>query len=315
MANSKKLESKLRALPNAPGVYEFLDANGLIIYVGKSMHLRQRVRSYFTPSQKWEKVRSMLPFIDDVRIISCDTHLEARLLECRLIKEIQPRFNSQMKADGRYVYLDLRRTALPRVSHKPMPNAVGPFRSKWNLRHFLDNLKLLYPLRLEAGEIEFDFHVIPARLNTEETAEMMELLRRCLSEPEMVHKFSASILRKMTEAAELLQFERAAYYRELLPTLSLLERSLGAKRDFLSSEYHVRIPLGSAEKHFYIRNGLVVDTTLALSAKAFNAELFLFMAKALPDAPINEKAALDYRDIVYTEIENLPSNQIRKLDW
>ena len=315
MTNTTKLESKLRALPNAPGVYEFLDPNGQTIYVGKSMHLRQRVRSYFTPSQKWEKALNMLPFIADIRVISCDTHLEARLLECRLIKEIQPRFNSQMKGDLRYVYLDLRRTALPRVTHDPMPNSVGPFRSKWNLRHFLNDLRLLYPLRLEDDEIEFDFHVIPERLTKEQTSEMMDILRPCLSDPKMLRKLSEVVVRKMTEAAELQQFERAAYYRELLPALTLLERSLGAKRDFLQSEFHVRIPIGSAEKHFYIRNGFVVDTTLALSSEIFNEELFLFMAKALPLPQINEKAALDFRDIVYTEVENLPATQVRKLDW
>ncbi len=314
MTNKTKIESKLRTLPRSPGVYKFLDQHAQVMYVGKSLNLRQRVRSYFTPSQKWTKAKTMLPYIDDIEIISCDTHLEARLLECRLIKELQPRYNAQMKADQRYVYLDLRRTSLPRVAHEAMPNAVGPFRSKWNLRRFLDNLKLIYPITLIDGEPNFDYHVVPQRMNKEECARMMDVLRPCLSEPKMLRKLSDTIVRKMTEAAEVLEFEKAAFYRELLPELTMIERSLGAKQEFIRSEYHVRIPLGSAEKHFYIRHGFLIDLTLALSPESFNCELFLFMAKTLPQPEISREAALDYRDILYTEIESLPPAQVRKLD-
>lgn len=334
MANLHKIEPKLKALPDAPGVYRFLSASGQVLYVGKSKHLRNRVRSYFVPSQKWEKVQEMLPFIDDLEVTICDTHLEARLLECELIKQLTPRFNAQYKGDSRYVFLDLGPDRLPRITGRRTPDAVGPFRSQWNLRAFLDSLRLLYPLRETSTSVTIAYQPLPPRLTEADLAATCSCLNRVFRIPSTCEKLIQAIEEQMKLASDELRFEQALFYRELLPTLRRIQKNVGSLAEFISSEYYVRIPLAKGARHFFIRRGLVQDSVYhAANAAdvadepyeadvpdasdaadaAFSEELFLFMARALPEKEVPPKARLDYCDIVFTELENLPAEQVRKL--
>src|SRR5690554_855055 len=102
---SPAIKEKLDQIPPLPGIYKMLDSRGNIIYVGKSMCLRKRVSSYFTGNHRWKKVEKLVFFTADIDYIVTDTHLEARLLECEMIKKLKPVFNSQMKNDNGYVYL------------------------------------------------------------------------------------------------------------------------------------------------------------------------------------------------------------------
>jgi len=97
-----KLKNKRDQIPAQPGVYKMLDASGRIIYVGKSKCLKKRVNSYFTKAFKHSKIEKMVFLIADIEYVVTDTHLEARLLECQLIKEIKPYFNAQMKNDRHF---------------------------------------------------------------------------------------------------------------------------------------------------------------------------------------------------------------------
>jgi excinuclease ABC subunit C len=98
------LKEKVKQLPECPGVYLMKDFSGSIIYVGKSKNLKSRVGQYFQSSKNHPpKVVKMVQGIRDFDYITTDTELEALLLECRLIKEIQPMYNSQMKNPKKYV--------------------------------------------------------------------------------------------------------------------------------------------------------------------------------------------------------------------
>ena len=105
MTNTDNIKEKLKQIPKLPGIYKMLDSRGNIIYIGKSKCLQNRVKSYFVASPKWEKVNRMVTMIKDIEYVVTDTHLEARLLECTLIKEHKPRFNAQMKNDQRYFFI------------------------------------------------------------------------------------------------------------------------------------------------------------------------------------------------------------------
>lgn len=107
---TNQLKDKLAMLPEAPGIYKMLDSRGDIIYIGKSKCLKSRVISYFANNPNWEKAKKMAPFIYDLEYVVTDTHLEAMLLECELIKRIKPHFNVSMKHDERYVYLKVGKT-------------------------------------------------------------------------------------------------------------------------------------------------------------------------------------------------------------
>lgn len=143
---SNKLKEKLNNIPNLPGIYKMLDSQGRTIYIGKSISLRNRTRSYFTANNKWPKVEKMVGFIDDIEYEVMDTNLEAMLEECKLIKELQPIFNSQFKNHSKYVYLKVSdynvHNSLSIVYEKE-ENSYGPFRSRSILVDTIDSFKNL----------------------------------------------------------------------------------------------------------------------------------------------------------------------------
>lgn len=312
-AITEALQAKIANLPTGPGVYQFYDRHGGLLYVGKSLNLRRRVRSYFAPSQNWEKAQGMLPLITDLQALPCDTHLEARLLECEQIKTLRPPFNSQMKGDRRYIYLDLPADRLPQVISRRTDTSVGPFRSQWNLRRFLTSLRLLYPLEERADGLRLTYHPLPLRLSAASQSSTSALLRRCLTEEAMADALLTAAEQQMLVEAEEMRFERAAFFKDLLPTLRRLKHNAGAYRDFLAGTYHVALPLAKGTRHFYIRDGLVADSAFAGADETFNLDLFLFMAATQPRALPDEKAALDFRDIVFTELQNFPAEQVTRL--
>ena len=101
----EKLELKIRMLPESPGCYLMKDKDGTIIYVGKAVNLKNRVRSYFRDTEHTPKVAAMISHIDDFDILLCDSNLEALCLECNLIKLHKPYYNILLKDDKHYPYL------------------------------------------------------------------------------------------------------------------------------------------------------------------------------------------------------------------
>ena len=95
----EKLEEKIRMLPDSPGCYLMKDASGEIIYVGKAVNLKNRVRSYFRDTAHTPKVAAMIAHIDDFDVLLCETNLEALILECNLIKLHKPYYNILLKDD------------------------------------------------------------------------------------------------------------------------------------------------------------------------------------------------------------------------
>lgn len=93
-----KLKDKVQSLPETPGVYFMKDKDKNIMYVGKSKSLKNRVSQYFLPSYNpSKKITRMIKFIDDIEIIKTDTELDALVLECELIKKLQPMYNTLLK--------------------------------------------------------------------------------------------------------------------------------------------------------------------------------------------------------------------------
>ena len=118
MDNVKKygLKEQVALLPLSPGVYQFLDKNGTIIYVGKAKSLRKRVSSYFMQNKEHSaKVQVLVRQIAAIRHIVVDTETDALLLENSLIKTLQPRYNILLKDDKTYPWIVVRREPFPRV--------------------------------------------------------------------------------------------------------------------------------------------------------------------------------------------------------
>lgn len=109
------LDIKLGNLPSNPGIYQFKDKNGKIIYVGKAKNLRNRVRSYFMSKPVGPRLTKMISLIRDVEIINTDSEVESLILEMNMIKQLKPRYNVNLKDDKSFPYIVITNEPYPRV--------------------------------------------------------------------------------------------------------------------------------------------------------------------------------------------------------
>ena len=117
MILNQVLESKLKNLPDNPGVYLMKDASGQIIYVGKARVLKNRVRQYFHSSRKADKVEAMVSHIEDLDYIMTNSEMDALMLESNLIKKYKPQYNILLKDDKSYPYLRVNlKEKYPRIT-------------------------------------------------------------------------------------------------------------------------------------------------------------------------------------------------------
>lgn len=152
MSNRDALLSKIKLLPDKPGVYEYFDSEGVIIYVGKAKNLKKRVASYFNKTSENGKTQLLVKKIVDIQYIVVDTELDALLLENNLIKKYQPKYNIQLKDDKTYPWICIKKEAFPRVFStrnivKDGSSYFGPYSSVKVMHTLLNLIKELYPLR------------------------------------------------------------------------------------------------------------------------------------------------------------------------
>jgi len=236
---SEHLAAILNTLPTRPGVYLMKDAQGKIIYVGKATVLRHRVRSYFhSPRHLTPKTRRLVAQIADIETIVTGSELEALILECNLIKQHRPKYNVVMRDDKHYLYI---KVDLP--SPWPRVYAVrrmvddgsryfGPFPSARSVWQSLDLIKKLFPYRscdIAIGPEGtppplarpcLDYHIkrcLGPCIGACRHEEYMAAIQRAIQFLEgKQDDLIAALEQKMTAAAEALNFEEAARYRDQL---------------------------------------------------------------------------------------------------
>jgi excinuclease ABC subunit C len=151
-SNEEDLQLKLKTLPEKPGVYQYFDASGTIIYVGKAKNLKKRVTSYFNKNQENGKTVLLVKRITDIQYIVVDSELDALLLENNLIKKYQPKYNIQLKDDKTYPWICIKNEPFPRVFStrnviRDGSKYYGPYPSGKVMHTLLGLIKELYPLR------------------------------------------------------------------------------------------------------------------------------------------------------------------------
>ena len=246
----EKLEEKIRMLPDSPGCYLMKDASGEIIYVGKAVNLKNRVRSYFRDTAHTPKVAAMIAHIDDFDILLCETNLEALILECNLIKLHKPYYNILLKDDKHYPYLkvDMRqpfpRLELCRKMEKDGAKYFGPYIGANAVRQVIEAVRDVFPIRSckqvlppkspKRPCMNYDIGrcLAPcAGKCTEETyREMMEGVLSFLGgDYDGVLK---KLKKDMEEAAAALRFEKAAAIRDKIRDVQgLMERQIALRTD------------------------------------------------------------------------------------
>ncbi len=146
------LEIQLQTLPHQPGVYQYFDANGKILYVGKAKDLKKRVGSYFNKNHDYGKTKVLVKKIVTIKHIVVETETDALLLENNLIKKYQPRYNVMLKDDKSYPWICIKNERFPRVFStrrvfKDGSEYFGPYTSMKTVHTLLDLIKGLYQLR------------------------------------------------------------------------------------------------------------------------------------------------------------------------
>lgn len=152
MDTAQKLLDKIKLLPDKPGVYQYFNEKGEIIYVGKAKNLKKRVTSYFSKTLENNKTRLLVKAISDIQYIVVDTELDALLLENNLIKEYKPKYNIQLKDDKTYPWICIKKEAFPRVFStrnivKDGSMYFGPYSSGRVMNTLLQLIRDLYPIR------------------------------------------------------------------------------------------------------------------------------------------------------------------------
>ncbi len=146
------LEQKLKNLPSGPGVYQFIDANGKLLYVGKAKVLKNRVRQYFQNKPVSRMLGIMISKITDLEVITTDNEIEALILENNLIKSLKPRYNINLKDDKSYPYIVITNEPFPRVFPTRQKRSdgsryFGPYTDVKNMRYALKTIRDIFMIR------------------------------------------------------------------------------------------------------------------------------------------------------------------------
>lgn len=238
------INEELKKLPTCPGVYMHKDRLGTVIYVGKAVNLRNRVRQYFrNSSQHSPKVRSMVPNIAEFDYITCGTEMEALILECNLIKKYMPKYNILLKDDKTYPYIEVTMSEeFPRVIRtrevkRDENRYFGPYSDSTAVWRILKMIDEMYPLK-KCSTLHFPENTRPCLnyfigkckgicVGKADREEYLEMIRDILG---ILGGRDAGVIRKlerkMMEASDALKYEEAAKYRDYIRAL----RSLSEKQ-------------------------------------------------------------------------------------
>ncbi len=297
---TKLKNEKLARLPHSPGVYLFRDEDDKVIYVGKAVDLRQRVRSYFqNPASISPRVRFMVEKIADLSYIITDSEEEAFILESNLIKEHSPRYNVQFKDDKHYPYLCLTmeepfpRLVFARRPENKRARYFGPYSSAGAVRETMRLIKKIFPLRsckqpLQEGESkgrpclnqQIKRCLAPCRgdLPREEYLAVVDQVSLFLEGRQQA--LLKKVEKEMHEASKALDFEKAARLRDQFFSLQkVMERQKAVTRDSRDRDAIALVaqPWGFSVGLFKVRGGklLAAENFSSRGTEGMEAEVVM----------------------------------------
>ncbi|MGL9894036.1 excinuclease ABC subunit UvrC [Enterococcus mundtii] len=276
---NERIKNKLALLPDQPGCYLMKDKNGTIIYVGKAKVLKNRVRSYFTGSHN-TKTERLVSEIEDFEYIVTESNIEALLLEINLIKKNDPKYNIMLKDDKTYPFLKITNEKYPRlvITRKVLKDKAfyfGPYPDVGAANETKKILDRLFPLRkckpsqtkepclyYHLGQClcPYYFDVDPA----EYTSIVNEVKRFLNGGHEMIE---AEIQEKMAKAAENMEFEKAAEYRDQIRAIeTIMTRQKMTNTDLIDRDvFGYAIDKGwMCVQVFFVRQGKLIERDVSI---------------------------------------------------
>lgn len=299
------------------------DKNDGVVYIGKSKNLKSRVKSYFNKGEKPEKIIRMVHNLKDVDWIVTDTHMEAQILECALIKKLKPIYNVQFKNHQNYFYLnvgtDSRKKPLLIYSEKQPFDSYGPYRGRSFVNQLLKQLENIYPITKASDSYIFGYNVFPIKMNDKELLENRASLIEILGNEKANSNFISVVRKKMIEASKNHRFETAKEFRDIISGLEYLyNNNLKSNYRTMKKAVVVGEQIDRGIKLFYIVSGLIIlkrtyeDLT--------DEDIIKFKAEGKALAKIrasftDEKRSLDFRKIVSLELQDLASKGTAFLEY
>jgi excinuclease ABC subunit C len=300
----ERVQQKLANLPDGPGVYQMLDGNGKVIYVGKAIVLRNRVRSYFHASaQHTPKTQALVDEIQDITWWVTKTELAALVLENELIKRYWPHYNIRLKDDKTFPYIkvnwqdDFPRIEVVRRMQKDGARYFGPYTSGRACYQTLDALRRVFPYLDCDRKITGDdarpclyFHIktcggpcIGAQTRAEYRATIQQLMDFLQGDADRV---LLQLEAQMERAAENLQFELAALYRDRLKSAQQIAEQQQVISAYVEDADYIALEQDSrtgdtAVQVFTVRHGRLIGR-----------ESFLLEGADIPQADVNQHGLL-----------------------
>ncbi len=280
---NSNLDSKLKNLPGKPGVYQFKNEKGRVIYVGKAVNLKNRVRSYFHNGITSPKTAALVSKITDLELIVTDNEIEALVLENNLIKDLKPRYNVNLKDDKSYPFIKVTKEPYPRVYPtrriiKDGSKYFGPYTDVKNMKSSLRMINHIFKIRScklnidQAGidakkfKVCLDYHIkkcdgpceglISELAYNEMVGEVIKVLKGRTDD------LIKELNKKMQLAVDKMEFEKAAEIRDKINQLQVISSKQKVvsedleDRDIFSIAYEGK---DSACSVFNIRNGKLVS--------------------------------------------------------
>ncbi len=275
------IQEELKKLPDKPGVYIMHDKKDDIIYVGKAIVLKNRVRSYFRESANHSpKIAKMVSLVERFEYIVTDSELEALVLENNLIKEHRPKYNTMLKDDKTYPYIKVTlgeaypRVLFSREMKKDKSKYFGPYTSAGAVKETIELINKLYKLRTCNRKLPKDmgkerpclnYHIHQCKAPCQNWISEEEYKKQVDQALEFLNGNFGIILKdlqsKMEAAAENLEFEEAATYRDLLTSV----KQVSQKQKITDSEGEDRDVIALAKEEedavvqvFFVRDGRLI---------------------------------------------------------
>ena len=275
------IEEELKKLPGKPGVYLMHGEKDEIIYVGKAISLKNRVRQYFQSSRnKGAKIEQMVTHIRRFEYIVTDSELEALVLECNLIKEHRPKYNTMLMDDKGYPFIKVTvneaypRIMLARTMQKDKAKYFGPYTSATAVKDTIDLIRKLYQIRSCNRNLPKDigkerpclnYHIKQCKAPCQEYISQAEYRKSIDAALKFLNGHFDEILKdleqKMLDASENMEFEKAIEYRELLNSVRQIAQkqkitdSSGEDRDILAVAKDAE---DAVVQVFFIRGGRLI---------------------------------------------------------
>ena len=302
------IKSKLELLPTSPGCYIHKDKNGTIIYVGKAKNLRNRVRSYFRGSHD-TKTEALVSEIVDFEFIVTESNIEALLLEINLIKENKPKYNIMLKDDKSYPFIKITNERYPRLIitrqvKKDGGLYFGPYPDVGAANEIKRLLDRIFPFRKctnPPSKVCFYYHIGQCMAHTicKKDEDYFKSMSQEVSDflKGQDDKIIDDLKRKMGSAAQAMEFERAAEYRDLIQAIGTLR----TKQRVMAKDLQNRDVFG-----YYVDKGwMCVQVFFVRQGKLIERDVNLFPYYNDPDEDF-----LTYVGQFYQEKSHLVPNEV-----